>query len=128
MPDRIDDKTYQKKYEGKLPRGKWVAKPDDHADHDGQSLVTRNHDVIKRWAEERKAAPATVPGTEHDGHVGVLRFNFPEFGGRELQEVSWDDWFKTFDERNLVFLYQERLKNGNQSNFFKLNSPDREDG
>lgn len=30
-----------------------------------------DHDVIRGWAEERDAKPATVPGTEHDGRAGV---------------------------------------------------------
>ena len=126
MPKTMNDDDYRKKYEGKLPSGKWISSTEDHADHDGQSLITRNHDVIRRWAEERDGTPATVGGTEHEGRPGVLRFDFPG-GARDLQEVSWDDWFRSFDERNLVFLYQEKLKSGSQSNFFKLNNPERED-
>jgi hypothetical protein len=94
----------------------------------GRSLVTTNHDVIKRWAQQREAAPATVPGTEHDGRPGVLRFDFPGFGGRELEKVGWDEWFRSFDERHLNFLYQEQTSDGRQSNFFQLENPTREDG
>jgi hypothetical protein len=93
----------------------------------GQTLTTRDHDTIQHWAQSRDALPATVPGTEHEDHLGVLRFNFPGFGGEELAEVSWDDWFHTFDERDLEFVYQETSKAGRQSNFFRLTSPHRED-
>jgi hypothetical protein len=89
--------------------------------------VTRNHDVIRRWAEERGAQPATVPGTEHDGHLGVLRFDFPGYGGQDLRHVSWDEWFETFDARGLNFIYQEKQKDGTPSNFFRLENPTRED-
>jgi hypothetical protein len=41
--------------------------------------------------------------------------------------VSWDEWFRTFDERQLNFIYQEQRKDGNQSTFFILESPNRED-
>lgn len=99
----------------------------DHAEHDGQSLVTQNHEVIKFWAEERHAKPATVLGTEHGDRKGVLKFNFPGYGGDNLQEISWDEWFKPFDDRNLEFLYQEQKSDGSQSNFFRLLNPDRED-
>ena len=56
----------------------------------------------------------------------MLRF---DFGGNSdnLRHVSWDEWFATFDTRKLNFLYQEQRKDGNQSNFFRLESPDRED-
>lgn len=93
----------------------------------GQTHRTRDHGVIQRWAEERNAQPATVPGTEHGDHLGVLRFDFPGYGGDNLQHVSWDEWFHTFDVRNLEFVYQDTQKAGNQSNFFILTNPERED-
>jgi hypothetical protein len=109
-------------------RAKWIHSPDEHEDRPGQSLATRSHDVIKRWAEERQAEPATVPGTEHDSRPGVLRFDFPGYGGRTLQKISWDVWFKSFDERQLVFVFQEHKRDGQQSNFFQLDNPQREEG
>lgn len=99
----------------------------EHEDHHGQTLITRSHEVIQQWATERDAAPATVPGTEHGGRPGVLRFDFPGYGGRDLRHVSWDEWFTTFDERGLNFIYQEHKKDGAQSNFFRLENPGRED-
>jgi hypothetical protein len=57
----------------------------------------------------------------------VLRFDFPGYGGRDLEEVTWDQWFKTFDERGLNFIYQEQTSDGRQSNFFQLENPERED-
>lgn len=78
-------------------------------------------------AEERKATPATVPGTEHGGRPGVLRFDFPGYGGHELQHIGWDEWVRSFDERQLVFVFQERKANGDTSNFFILDSPERDD-
>jgi hypothetical protein len=76
-----------------------------------------------RWAEERGAEPATVPGTERGGRPSVLRMDFPGYGGQDLEHISWDDWFRTFDERELEFLYQDRRKDGRQSNFFRLLRP-----
>jgi hypothetical protein len=93
----------------------------------GATLTTRDHKAIQQWAEKREATPATVPGTEHEDHLGVLRFDFPGFGGQSLEEVSWDAWFHTFDERDLEFVYQDTKKDGTPSNFFRLTSPHRED-
>lgn len=103
-----------------------VTSTQDEPEREGRSLVTTHHEVIKQWAEERNAVPATVPGTEHDDHLGVLRL---DFGGDndDLRQVSWEEWFRTFDERRLNFVYQEQRSDGNQSNFFILESPDRED-
>jgi hypothetical protein len=100
----------------------------DEPERPGRSLVTTNHDVIQRWAEAREATPATVDGTEHGDHLGVLRFDFRgDGGGDRLREVSWDDWFATFDQRRLNFIYQEERSDGRPSNFFQLENPDRED-
>ncbi len=108
-------------------RARWIHSPEEHEEHPGQSLATRNHEVIKRWAEERGGQPATVPGTEHGSRPGVLRFNFPGYGGQALETISWDDWLRSFDERNLVFIFQEHRSDGHVSNFFRLDSPEREE-
>jgi hypothetical protein len=104
-----------------------VTSLDEEPEREGRSLATTSHEVIRRWAEERNGVPATVEGTEHGDHLGVLRF---DFGGdnERLRHVSWDEWFETFDVRKLNFLYQEERKDGRQSTFFRLESPDREDG
>jgi hypothetical protein len=103
-----------------------VTSLDDDPERPGRSLATTSHEVIRKWAEERQGVPATVEGTEHGDHLGVLRFDFGGDSGN-LRHVSWDEWFETFDARKLNFLYQEERKDGNQSNFFRLESPDRED-
>jgi hypothetical protein len=104
-----------------------ITSPEDDPERPGRSLATTNHEVIKRWAEERGATPATVEGTEHGDHLGVLRFDFGDGESDRLRHVSWDEWFDTFDARKLNFIYQEKRKDGRQSNFFRLESPERED-
>jgi predicted HTH domain antitoxin len=101
-----------------------IRSTDDRPERAGRSLVTTDHEVIRRWAQARKAVPATVAGTEHEGHLGVLRFDFPGYTGDRLTEVSWDEWFEAFDKRRLNFIYQERQSSGKRSNFFQLENPD----
>lgn len=106
-------------------RAQWVNSPDEHEEHPGKTLATSSQEVIQRWAEDRKAQPATI--AEDDAkRPRVLRFDFPGYGGESLRAISWDARFRTFDERDLVFLFQEHQQAGNQSNFFHLDSPDRE--
>jgi hypothetical protein len=100
---------------------------DEDPEREGRSLATTSHEVIRRWAEERGGTPATVEGTEHGDHLGVLRFDFGGDNDR-LRHVSWDEWFHTFDVRELNFIYQEERKDGRQSSFFRTESPHREDG
>lgn len=103
-----------------------VTSPDEDPERPGRSLVTTHHDVIRQWADDRKATPATVPGTEHGDLLGVLRLDFGDDDDR-LRHVSWEEWFTTFDERRLNFIYQEERSDGHTSTFFRLESPDRED-
>jgi hypothetical protein len=63
-----------------------------------------------------------VEGSIHDGHVGVLRFDFPG-GSTDLKHISWDEWFDAFDARKLNFIYQEHRIDGRESNFFRLQNP-----
>lgn len=86
-----------------------------------QSQTTTDHDEIRRWVEEHDGTPARVAGTEGDDGSGVLRIDFPGGAGQdELEHISWDDWFATFDDRGLAFLYQQEKASGEDSTFFKL--------
>lgn len=103
-----------------------VTSTDDEPERQGRSLATTHHGVIQQWAEERNGLPATVEGTEHGDHLGVLRIDFGG-GSDRLRHVSWEEWFDTFDSRGLNFIYQEQRSDGQKSNFFRLENPSRED-
>lgn len=86
-----------------------------------ESKVTTNHAEIRKWVEERGGHPATVKGTETGGEAGLLRIDYPGFSGAEtLEQVSWEEFFQSFEENKLAFLYQEETKDGNESRFSKL--------
>jgi hypothetical protein len=95
------------------------------------SKVTRDHDEIRRWAEDRGGRPAHVAGTGSGEDIGILRIEFPDAPGSndaQLEELSWDQFFKKFDERGLALLYQEQTADGAPSNFNKLVSAETADG
>ncbi|MDM4720979.1 hypothetical protein QTQ03_15770 [Micromonospora sp. WMMA1363] len=106
-----------------------ISSLEDRPERLGRSLVTTNHDVIRRWARQRNAKPATIAGTERDGRAGVLTFNLPGYReSNRVREITWAEWFRTFELRKLNLIYQERLRDGRPSNFFRTESPDREAG
>jgi hypothetical protein len=87
----------------------------------GESKTTTNHDEIRKWAESRGGKPATVTRTESGGEPGVLRIDFPGYSGKDsLEEISWEEFFNKFDEKNLAFLYQDKTSSGEESRFFNL--------
>lgn len=82
------------------------------------SRVTTNREEIKKWVEEREGYPARIKSGEG---ANSLRINFASKNGidEELEKISWEDFFKEFEERRLAFLYQE-----DDGKFFKLLSRD----
>lgn len=87
----------------------------------GESTTTTDHKVIRKWVEERGGKPASVKGTGGDDEAGVLRIDFPGYGDESsLQEISWDEFFEKFEEKELAFLYQDETSGGKESRFFKF--------
>jgi hypothetical protein len=86
-----------------------------------ESKVTTDHKSIKQWVEERGGSPARVKDTDKGKSSGVLRIDYPGYAGEDsLEPITWDEFFKGFEENNLAFLYQEETKDGSQSRFSKL--------
>lgn len=80
---------------------------------------TRDHEKIKQWVEARGGKPAVVKNTEQsDQGAGLLRVKFDE-SDDDLKDIEWREFFETFDNKHLTFLYQEDIQ-GNQSRFFKF--------
>ena len=89
------------------------------------SRVLTDHDEIREWSEQREAKPARVRDTGGGDDVGMIRLDFPGYSGEDmLEEISWDDWLRKFDESNLALVVQNRTANGELSNFNKLVSRD----
>lgn len=84
-----------------------------------ESHVTTDHEKIRHWIEARDGKPARVKGTEDRNGEGILRVDFAEPDDK-LEPISWADFFETFEDRQLAFLYQERTADGHDSRFFKF--------
>ncbi|MBK8907114.1 MAG: hypothetical protein IPM60_04195 [Rhodospirillales bacterium] len=84
-----------------------------------ESKTTTDHDVIRRWAEERGGRPAAVQATHDDDDVGIIRIAFDD-GKEELDIITWEELFEKFEEQKLAFLYQNETKGGGTSRFFKF--------
>lgn len=83
--------------------------------------VTIDHEFIRKWAEERGARPAAVERTASDGDIGIIRLDFPGYSGSDsLVEISWDEFFEKFEEKELALVYQDKTADGQKSNFNKL--------
>ena len=85
------------------------------------SQTTTDHDEIRRWVSERGGSPSRVRGTDEKGGCGVLRINYPGYSGDDvLETISWSEFFKCFESNKLVFVYQEKTSEGEESRFSKF--------
>jgi hypothetical protein len=86
------------------------------------SYTTTDHEVIRAWADERGAVPAAVDTTgdepDHEPDAGLLRLEFRDRDS--LHEVDWEPFFRTFEDRKLAFVYQEKTSGGDVSRFNKF--------
>lgn len=71
-----------------------------------EARQTTNHDEIRHWAEARGGRPAAVTATGSGDDPGILRIDFGE-PAEGLEQISWDEFFRAFDENDLVFLYSD---------------------
>lgn len=68
--------------------------------------VTIDHDEIEKWVGSEGGKPAVLRGRK--GEAGTLRIIFPEAEEEELlEEISWDDFFKKFEEEHLALAFRE---------------------
>ena len=81
--------------------------------------TTTNHELIRKWVEQRGGRPTRVKGTEDRDGEGILRIDFEEPESR-LEPISWKEFFETFEDRKLAFLYQDKTADGKTSRFFKF--------
>lgn len=79
---------------------------------------TTDHDVIKKWVEERDGKPAVI--VNEGEKTELLRLNFPGYDEENLEEIDWDKWFEVFEDRELALIYQDKTRDGERSNFNKL--------
>jgi hypothetical protein len=82
-----------------------------------QANTTADHDEIRRWAEERGGRPSVVRTARRKG--GILRFDFGE-DDEKLEETSWEEFFRIFDDSGLAMLHQDQVASGETSRFFRF--------
>jgi hypothetical protein len=79
-----------------------------------RALATRDHVVIRQWAERHHAEPATGEATSsgpatvcmNDGGAAI-RFNFP--GLSRFRPITWEEWLHHFEQHQLTFVYEEEI-------------------
>jgi hypothetical protein len=71
--------------------------------------TTTDHKIIQKWAEAHGGKPAAVDRTHGKDDVGIIRVMFPDAPNSEhmnLVPISWDEFFKEFEQRKLALIYE----------------------
>ena len=79
-----------------------------------EAKATKDHDEIRRWAEERGGKPSAAADTRSPIDPGILQLEFDPTD-RKPDVLTWGEFFETFDDAELTFLYQDETEDGNKS-------------
>lgn len=71
---------------------------------------TQDWVLIEEWVKNRKGIPCKVKGTED-----LLRIRFDPME-KDLEEITWAEFFQIFDKNKLKFLYED----SKDSRFYKF--------
>jgi hypothetical protein len=102
-----------------------VTADDEYRDPNARVAATRDHALIRRWAEAHHAEPATGERTPsgpttvdvNDGGAGI-RFNHPGVG--RFRPITWDEFFDNFDEHGLAFVYERETAGKSASSRYRF--------
>lgn len=73
----------------------------------GPRDITTDHETIRDWVEKRGGTPAHITG-QIDDDASSLYIVREDESMDDLEPMSWDEFFETFEAENLVFVYQDR--------------------
>lgn len=86
--------------------------------------TTTDHAAIRHWAEARGAHPSRIVRTGAEDpadEAGIIRLDLPgHTGAGPLEPISWDEWFRAFDDNGLAFVYEDTAADGEPSNYDRL--------
>lgn len=91
----------------------------------GRIETTTDHETIRRWIEERGSTAARViePAGDDPGSLAVV----PEGTDDEsVEEITWEEFFRIFEEENLAFVYQTARDDPNERWFCRFIDRERE--
>lgn len=84
------------------------------------SKLTVNHDIIRKWIEQRGGKPYMLAG-EEGFFARKLKIVFPEKEpGESYSPISWKNFFTYFEKYNLALLFKTKSRSGEESQFYKF--------
>lgn len=84
--------------------------------------ITFDHRMIQKWVEERRGKPVKIQPEDEEVEepVELLKVKFPGEKTRNIMPITWEEFFKEFDEEGLAFQFRDETPDGEESHFYKL--------
>lgn len=83
--------------------------------------TTINHATIKEWVVKHNGEPAIAEGIITKSNAGeMLRIDFHSHANEGLECISWEQFFKIFEEHKLMLKYNYQAVKGEASKSWKI--------
>lgn len=80
--------------------------------------TTTDHEKIRAWVEARNGIPAVVKGVSPGSFPAQIHVIFGSDPG--FEEISWDEFFATFENARLAFRYDAAALSSNAALSFSI--------
>lgn len=76
-----------------------------------KQYITTNHQEIKQWAQKYGGKPQVIDDPQALSDIPGVRIDFPGkiddflLSETKVRDVSWEEFFKKFEENQLAFIY-----------------------
>ena len=85
----------------------------------GETKTTSDHEEIQRWAQDRGGTPACVHNplaNSTDLRIDFLHEKYND----DVRGISWEEFFRIFDQQRMVLVYQTETEGGKLSRFGRI--------
>jgi hypothetical protein len=122
--DALVDEAIDESFPASDPPSFWARGAEDPEVSDAAAgrRLTTDPKTIRRWVENRGGAPAIVKTTE--GELATkpqLRLHLPnDLTDPLVEDIDWETFFREFEERGLVFVYEDKGGEGDDSDYYEI--------
>jgi len=88
----------------------------------GETKTTRDHEEIRRWAEDRGGRPARLHhafGAKPESCHLQIDFLQEKYND-DVEPIAWEAFFELFDREQMVLVYQTETEGGKKSCFARI--------
>lgn len=83
--------------------------------------ITTDHKIIRQWVEARGGVPVHVRNNETPTEdEWVLDFLFHDKKDIRYKQLTWSEFFRSFDQSHLAFEYDDGTEAIEENQFYKF--------